>query len=135
MEDRLAKYIVNVAGASYLLMGCLFFGILLLGTDNPFEDSLFVKSLILLIVYVISLVLIHVSKGKSLRSKAIMWGISIVLHLGIMGYIIYQFGDITALVLMLAECVILVLQLIGISSIGFQTDGSCWHWPDEARGA
>ena len=120
MEDRLAKYIVNVAGASYLLMGCLFFGILLLGTDNPFEDSLFVKSLILLIVYVISLVLIHVSKGKSLRSKAIMWGISIVLHLGIMGYIIYQFGDITALVLMLAECVILVLQLIGISSIGFQ---------------
>ena len=83
MEDRLAKYIVNVAGASYLLMGCLFFGILLLGTDNPFEDSLFVKSLILLIVYVISLVLIHVSKGKSLRSKAIMWGISIVLHLGI----------------------------------------------------
>ena len=120
MEDRLAKYIVNVAGASYLLMGCLFFGILLLGTDNPFEDSLFVKSLILLIVYVISLVLIHVSKGKSLRSKAIMWGISIVLHLGIMGYIIYQFGDITALVLMLAECVILVLQLMGISSIGFQ---------------
>ncbi|MCP3863676.1 MAG: hypothetical protein GY695_11125 [Aestuariibacter sp.] len=120
MEDRLAKYIVNVAGASYLLMGCLFFGILLLGKDNPFEDSLFVKSLILLIVYVISLVLIHVSKGKSLRSKAIMWGISIVLHLGIMGYIIYQFGDITALVLMLAECVILVLQLIGISSIGFQ---------------
>ena len=120
MEDRLAKYIVNVAGASYLLMGCLFFGILLLGTDNPLEDSLFVKSLILLIVYVISLVLIHVSKGKSLRSKAIMWGISIVLHLGIMGYIIYQFGDITALVLMLAECVILVLQLIGISSIGFQ---------------
>lgn len=120
MEDRLAKYIVNVAGASYLLMGCLFFGILLLGQDNPFEDSLFVKSLILLIVYVISLVLIHVSKGKSLRSKAIMWGISIVLHLGIMGYIIYQFGDITALVLMLAECVILVLQLIGISSIGFQ---------------
>ena len=120
MEDRLAKYIVNVAGASYLLMGCLFFGILLLGQDNPFEDSLFVKSLILLIVYVISLVLIHVSKGKLLRSKAIMWGISIVLHLGIMGYIIYQFGDITALVLMLAECVILVLQLIGISSIGFQ---------------
>lgn len=120
MEDRLAKYIVNVAGASYLLMGCLFFGILLLGTDNPFEDSLFVKSLVLLVVYVISLVLIHVSKGKSLRSKAIMWGISIVLHLGIMGYIIYQFGDITALVLMLAECVILVLQLIGISSIGFQ---------------
>ena len=120
MEDRLAKYIVNVAGASYLLMGCLFFGILLLGTDNPFEDSLFVKSLILLIVYVISLVLIHVSKGKSLRSKAIMWGISIVLHLGIMGYIIYQFGDITGLVLMLAECVILVLQLMGISSIGFQ---------------
>ena len=120
MEDRLAKYIVNVAGASYLLMGCLFFGILLLGTDNPLEDSLFVKSLILLIVYVISLVLIHVSKGKSLRSKAIMWGISIVLHLGIMGYIIYQFGDITALVLMLAECVILVLQLIGIASIGFQ---------------
>ncbi len=120
MEDRLAKYIVNVAGASYLLMGCLFFGILLLGKDNPFEDSLFVKSLILLIVYVISLVLIHVSKGKSLRSKAIMWGISIVLHLGIMGYIIYQFGDITALVLMLAECVILVLQLVGISSIGFQ---------------
>lgn len=120
MEDRLAKYIVNVAGASYLLMGCLFFGILLLGTDNPFEDSLFVKSLILLIVYVISLVLIHVSKGKSLRSKAIMWGISMVLHLGIMGYIIYQFGDITALVLMLAECVILVLQLMGISSIGFQ---------------
>lgn len=49
-----------------------------------------------------------------------MWGISIVLHLGIMGYIIYQFGDITALVLMLAECVILVLQLVGISSIGFQ---------------
>ncbi|MCP4414370.1 MAG: hypothetical protein GY808_17580, partial [Gammaproteobacteria bacterium] len=120
MEDRLAKYIVNVAGASYLLMGCLFFGILLLGTDNPFEDSLFVKSLILLVVYVISLVLIHVSKGKLLRSKAIMWGISIVLHLGIMGYIIYQFGDITALVLMLAECVILVLQLVGISSIGFQ---------------
>ena len=120
MEDRLAKYIVNVAGASYLLMGCLFFGILLLGTDNPFEDSLFVKSLILLVVYVISLVLIHVSKGKSLRSKAIMWGISMVLHLGIMGYIIYQFGDITALVLMLAECVILVLQLMGISSIGFQ---------------
>ena len=120
MEDRLAKNIVNVAGASYLLMGCLFFGILLLGKDNPFEDSLFVKSLILLIVYVISLVLIHVSKGKSLRSKAIMWGISIVLHLGIMGYIIYQFGDITALVLMLAECVILVLQLIGIASIGFQ---------------
>ena len=120
MEDRLAKYIVNVAGASYLLMGCLFFGILLLGQDNPFEDSLFVKSLILLIVYVISLVLIHVSKGKSLRSKAIMWGISIVLHLGIMGYIIYQFGDITGLVLMLAECVILVLQLMGISSIGFQ---------------
>ena len=120
MEDRLAKYIVNVAGASYLLMGCLFFGLLLLGTDNPFEDSLFVKSLILLIVYVISLVLIHVSKGKSLRSKAIMWGISIVLHLGIMGYIIYQFGDITGLVLMLAECVILVLQLMGISSIGFQ---------------
>ena len=120
MEDRLAKYIVNVAGASYLLMGCLFFGILLLGQDNPFEDSLFVKSLILLIVYVISLVLIHVSKGKLLRSKAIMWGISIVLHLGIMGYIIYQFGDITALVLMLAECVILVLQLVGISSIGFQ---------------
>ena len=120
MEDRLAKYIVNVAGASYLLMGCLFFGILLLGTDNPFEDSLFVKSLTLLIVYVISLVLIHVSKGKSLRSKAIMWGISMVLHLGIMGYIIYQFGDITALVLMLAECVILVLQLMGISSIGFQ---------------
>lgn len=120
MEDRLAKYIVNVAGASYLLMGCLFFGILLLGQDNPFEDSLFVKSLVLLVVYVISLVLIHVSKGKSLRSKAIMWGISIVLHLGIMGYIIYQFGDITALVLMLAECVILVLQLIGISSIGFQ---------------
>lgn len=120
MEDRLAKYIVNVAGASYLLMGCLFFGILLLGTDNPLEDSLFVKSLILLIVYVISLVLIHVSKGKLLRSKAIMWGISIVLHLGIMGYIIYQFGDITALVLMLAECVILVLQLMGISSIGFQ---------------
>lgn len=120
MEDRLAKYIVNVAGASYLLMGCLFFGILLLGTDNPFEDSLFVKSLVLLVVYVISLVLIHVSKGKSLRSKAIMWGISIVLHLGIMGYIIYQFGDITALVLMLAECVILVLQLMGISSIGFQ---------------
>ena len=120
MEDRLAKYIVNVAGASYLLMGCLFFGILLLGTDNPFEDSLFVKSLVLLIVYVISLVLIHMSKGKSLRSKAIMWGISIVLHLGIMGYIIYQFGDITALVIMLAECVILVLQLMGISSIGFQ---------------
>lgn len=120
MEDRLAKYIVNVAGASYLLMGCLFFGILLLGTDNPFEDSLFVKSLVLLVVYVISLVLIHVSKGKSLRSKAIMWGISMVLHLGIMGYIIYQFGDITALVLMLAECVILVLQLMGISSIGFQ---------------
>ena len=120
MEDRLAKYIVNVAGASYLLMGCLFFGILLLGQDNPFEDSLFVKSLVLLVVYVISLVLIHVSKGKLLRSKAIMWGISIVLHLGIMGYIIYQFGDITALVLMLAECVILVLQLIGISSIGFQ---------------
>lgn len=120
MEDRLAKYIVNVAGASYLLMGCLFFGILLLGQDNPFEDSLFVKSLVLLVVYVISLVLIHVSKGKSLRSKAIMWGISMVLHLGIMGYIIYQFGDITALVLMLAECVILVLQLIGISSIGFQ---------------
>jgi len=120
MEDRLAKYIVNVAGASYLLMGCLFFGILLLGQDNPFEDSLFVKSLVLLVVYVISLVLIHVSKSKSLRSKAILWGISIVLHLGIMGYIIYQFGDITALVLMLAECVILVLQLIGISSIGFQ---------------
>lgn len=120
MEDRLAKYIVNVAGASYLLMGCLFFGVLLLGTDHPFEDSLFVKSLILLVVYVISLVLIHVSKGKLLRSKAIMWGISIVLHLGIMGYIIYQFGDITALVLMLAECVILVLQLVGISSIGFQ---------------
>ena len=120
MEDRLAKYIVNVAGASYLLMGCLFFGILLLGQDNPFEDSLFVKSLVLLVVYVISLVLIHVSKGKSLRSKAIMWGISIVLHLGIMGYIIHQFGDITALVLMLAECVILVLQLMGISSIGFQ---------------
>ena len=120
MEDRLAKYIVNVAGASYLLIGCLFFGILLLGTDNPFEDSLFVKSLVLLVVYVISLVLIHVSKGKPLRSKAIMWGISMVLHLGIMGYIIYQFGDITALVLMLAECVILVLQLIGISSIGFQ---------------
>jgi len=120
MEDRLAKYIVNVAGASYLLMGCLFFGILLLGQDNPFEDSLFVKSLVLLVVYVISLVLIHVSKVKSLRSKAIMWGISMVLHLGIMGYIIYQFGDITALVLMLAECVILVLQLIGISSIGFQ---------------
>lgn len=120
MEDRLAKYIVNVAGASYLLMGCLFFGILLLGQDNPFEDSLFVKSLVLLVVYVISLVLIHVSKVKSLRSKAIMWGISIVLHLGIMGYIIYQFGDITALVLMLAECVIMVLQLIGISSIGFQ---------------
>lgn len=120
MEDRLAKYIVNVAGASYLLMGCLFFGILLLGQDNPFEDSLFVKSLVLLVVYVISLVLIHVSKVKSLRSKAIMWGISMVLHLGIMGYIIYQFGDITALVLMLAECVIMVLQLIGISSIGFQ---------------
>ena len=37
-----------------------------------------------------------------------------------MGYIIYQFGDITGLVLMLAECVILVLQLMGISSIGFQ---------------
>lgn len=120
MEDRLAKCIVNVAGASYPLMGGLFLGILLVGKDNPFEDSLFVKSLILLIVYLISLVLIHVSKGKSVRSKAIMWGISIVLHLGIMGYIIYQFGDIAALVFMLAECVILVLQLIGIFSIGFQ---------------
>ncbi|WP_130635696.1 hypothetical protein [Alteromonas sp. KUL49] len=120
MEDRLAKYIINVAGASYLLTGCLFLGILLAFKDNPFEDSLFVKSLILLIVYAISLVLIHVSKGKSLRSKAIMWSISIVLHLGIMGYIIYQFGDIAALVLMLAECVILALQLVGITSIGFQ---------------
>ncbi|MFS1703667.1 hypothetical protein [Alteromonas sp. AMM-1] len=120
MEDRLAKYIVNVAGASYLFIGALFFSILFVGEDNPFEDSLFVKSLIFLIVYAISLVLIHVSKGKPVRSKAIMWGISIVLHLGLMGYIIYQFGDIAALVFMVAECVILVLQLIGISSIGFQ---------------
>ena len=120
MEDKLAKYIVNMAGASYLIMGALFIGMLLVGTDNPFEDSLFVKSLILLMVYIISLALIHLSRGKQIKLKAIMWAASLVLHLAIMGYIIYQFGDITALILMLAECVILVLQVIGISSIGIQ---------------
>ncbi len=120
MEDKLAKYIVNIAGSSYLLLGILFIGVILVFKDNPFGNSLFTKSLIILVVYIISLALIHKSKGKPLKPKAIMWSISLTLHLVIMGYIIYQFGDFAALALMCAECIMLALLFIGITSIGLK---------------
>ncbi len=120
LEDRLATYIVHVAGGSYVIGIALLLIFMLAGQGDPLGDSLFLSSLILLILYLYSLALVHLSRGESSKTMAVMWSASLVIHIAIMGYILFKFGDFVVLIFMIAESIILAMLLVGLSRIGYR---------------
>jgi len=117
MEDKLIKWIFGVAGSSYVMIVSLIIVFVLATKDGALQDPFYVKALVLLCAYFFSLWLLNHAKSKVTGTRLKLWLSSLIIHLAIMSYVLYVFGDPAAFVIMIPEVGVLLLMLVGIYSI------------------
>ena len=117
MDDRLRRWIYGIAGSSYVILFSSLLVIVIGASEGALHDPLLLKAIAVLMVYFVSLWLLHISKQRNPRGKLKLWLSSLVIHLLIMAYIVYVSGIEFALVVLIPEIAILILMVVGIISI------------------
>lgn len=130
MEEKLAKIAVAAIGGSFLVavIGLiLIYGltIIMSGEVELSDIPLMLKIIIPSALYVYSIYLLGTLPGKSRKQRSFAWVFSIAFHSGLLMYLGVVKGFCGAVfILGLAETIVLVLSLLGISVLLFNFNKS-----------
>ena len=114
MIEKLSKWILNIAGYSYVSTGIGTILIFWLVIGNFNLNEFIVKVMFVGLVYFISLALVHLSNRATNFYALLMWCISLVLNVVLVVYVAKLLKGGVILLVLLPEILIVGLLIYGI---------------------
>ena len=118
MEEKLAKWGSSIVGGSILLPVLLVlvtFSVPKIITGEIMDDTFLQKSILIAVLYSISVYLLATLKGKVLKRRLLSWLYSVLFHASLLVYLgVFNKFGIAVLALGVVEVVVLGLSILGL---------------------
>jgi hypothetical protein len=121
MEEKLAKWGASIVGGSILLpilLVLVTFSVPKIISGEIINDTFLQKSILIAVLYSISVFLLATLQGKNLNRRLISWLYSVLFHASLLVYLgVFNNLGISVLALGVVEVVVLALSILGLTAL------------------